>query len=138
MKSKTSVLGTFGESIAASYLKRKSYRLIEQNASFPYGELDIVATTKDRTLVFVEVKTMRGGRTAILKPEDNLTKSKLVKLSRTASLYAGAHPKLVDDQRGWRIDLVAITLYESSLAKKLPELREGSDYLLTHYENINS
>ena len=58
-----------------------------------------------------------------INPEENLTAAKLKKLQRMASLYAGFHPKLVDDKMGWRIDLVAITIIDG-----VPEIK--------HFENI--
>lgn len=57
-------------------------------------------------------------------PEDNLTSAKLNKLKRTASLYAGSHPELVDDEKGWQIDLLAITL-------------DGKNCDIKHFENIS-
>ena len=60
---------------------------------------------------------------AALNPEDNLTAAKLIKLQRTASLYAGFNGKLIDENRGWRIDLIAITL-------------SSGDPWVFHYENL--
>ena len=65
---------------------------------------------------------------AKLRPEDNLTKAKLTKLQRTASLYAGTYPKLINES-GWRIDLIAIALF------KLP-IQNKEDYSLSHFENL--
>lgn len=49
-------LGRKGERIAAKYLKRKGYKIIDQNWRCPIGEIDIIAV-KERTLFFIEVKT---------------------------------------------------------------------------------
>lgn len=49
-------LGDLGEQLAAKYLKKHGYRLIERNYFTPVGELDIVARERD-VLCFVEVKT---------------------------------------------------------------------------------
>lgn len=141
--------GKMGEDIACEFLKNKGYKIIARNFRQKWGELDIVATAKDKTLVFVEVKTLRqtqdkqsgnsandgepsrtiAGLPAVgqteLQPEDNLTKSKLKKLKRIAQLYAGYNQNLIDENKGWRIDLVAITMF----ADKHPQIN--------HYENIS-
>jgi len=122
-----SQLGQFGENLACEYLIKKGYKIIERNARQKWGELDIVAKAADRTLVFVEVKTLRRGSGQApeesLQPEDELTQPKLIKLQRTASLYAGHNSELVDDERGWRIDLLAILI-------------SGEKQDIKHYENI--
>lgn len=129
--SRKSELGKLGEQIACEYLVKQGYRVLERNVSRPWGELDIVAKHKDGTLVFVEVKAMRsfGAAQDGLRPEDNLTKSKLQKLQRTALLYAGHFPERVSERTGWRIDLVAITF--SNLLTDL-----SKDCEISHYENI--
>ena len=57
-------------------------------------------------------------------PEENLTAAKLKKLKRTAELYANTNPNLVDDNKGYRIDLLAITINDNN-------------HSLKHFENIN-
>jgi len=120
-----SQIGKLGEDIACEYLVKNGYKIIDRNFRRPWGELDIVAKYRDGTLVFVEVKAMR--KNSSLNPEDNLTKSKLEKVKRTASIYAGSFENLVMESKGWRVDLVAITL---------PESLEGKDSKLRHFENI--
>ena len=121
-----SELGREGENFAAEYLKNKGYRFIERNHRQKWGELDIVAMSPDKILVFVEVKTMRLG---ILKPEDQMSGAKMRKFRRTAELYAGAHEELVNDKKGWRLDLVALIKKDSGFA--------GADaFEVRHYENI--
>jgi len=126
MTNTKSQTGQLGEDIACGYLVDKKYKIIERNYRQKWGELDIVAKAPDKTLVFVEVKTLWKNRN--VQPEDNLTKSKLEKLKRTASLYAGHYQNLIDDKRGWRIDLIAITL------NHLTNLQKNCN--IKHYENI--
>jgi putative endonuclease len=53
--------GRLGERIAAEYLSRIGWRLLARNARPPGGgELDLIALDGP-VLVFVEVKTLRGG-----------------------------------------------------------------------------
>lgn len=116
---------------AREYLKANNYKVIENNFWRPWGELDVIARSKDGTLVFVEVKTMvEYGGGSSLKPEDNLTKAKLQKLKRTASLYAGSHPELVSEKRGWRLDLITVLLKNDFLT----DSQENCE--IRHWENI--
>ncbi|MEK7555541.1 MAG: YraN family protein [Patescibacteria group bacterium] len=127
-----SQLGAIGEDIACQHLIKKCYKIIKRNYRKPWGEIDIIAKSPDKILVFVEVKTVSGGsnNNARLQPEEQLTKAKLQKLQRTASLYAGNFPKLIDDEKGWRIDLIAITANNSTLTIS------SKNCLINHYENI--
>ena len=115
-------LGRQGEELACAYLMRKGFRIVARNDRRRWGELDIVALAPNRTLVFVEVKTMRPG---MLKPEDQLSKGKLHRFARAAALYAGAHQELIWSGRGWRMDAIAIVIPHDDTA---PEL--------THYPNV--
>ena len=119
-----SQLGHFGEDIACEYLVKKGYKIIDCNFRQKWGELDIISKAPDRTLVFVEVKTMTGSGGNGLQPEDQLNKAKLQKLKRTASLYAGHNSKLIKDDKGWQIDLIALTI-------------DGENCDIRHYENVN-
>lgn len=122
-----SEFGAKGESAACLFLKRKGYKIVERNARKPWGELDIVTKAPDETLVFVEVKTMSeslgGPRDSGLQPEDQMTAEKMKKFRRAASLYAGFRHELVDDTKGWRLDVVALTS------------RNGG-FSVRHYENV--
>lgn len=121
-----SKVGNLGEDLACEYLVNKGYGIIERNYERKWGELDIITKDPKKVLVFVEVKAIRqsGNPANELLPEENLTTAKLRKLQRTAFLYAGNHPELVDDEKGWRIDLVAVTIFQNGA------------YKINHYENI--
>ncbi len=120
-------LGQFGENIACEYLVKKKYKIIERNFWRKWGEIDIIAQKPDKTLVFVEVKTMKQNslktREEQIQPEDQLTKAKLKKLQKTAYLYANHNHKLIKNNKGWQIDLITIRL-------------KGKSRDIGHYENI--
>ena len=120
-----SKIGQIGENIACEYLRDRGYKIIARNFRKPWGEIDIIAKAPDKTLVFIEVKTMSDFIGAELKPEDQLTGAKLQKLQRTARLYAGHYPELINDNKNWQIDLIAILL-DPQTGK--PEIK--------HYQNI--
>lgn len=115
-----SELGKLGEDLACRHLKKKGYKIVERNYLKPWGELDIVAVSPEKILVLVEVKTVSGPR-PMITGEDQVTRAKLIKFRRAAELYANGS-KLLND-KGWRIDLVAITT-------------DGDEFDLRHYENI--
>lgn len=97
-------LGRLGERIAASYLKKRGYEIIEMNFHQRWGEIDIVAKEND-TLVFVEVKTrMENDR---ISPEESMTQKKINVLKRTALFYKNLHK---DGPELLRIDFVGIVL----------------------------
>jgi len=56
MKCSTILTGKKAEEHAASYLRKKNYKIIEQNWRYKKAELDIIAKKND-VLVFVEVKS---------------------------------------------------------------------------------
>jgi putative endonuclease len=76
--------GRVGEEIAADFLKRTGYEILEQNYFFNHGEIDIIAK-EGNTLVFVEVKSRRS--TAFGEPEESVTPKKQELLRRTAEGY---------------------------------------------------
>jgi Holliday junction resolvase-like predicted endonuclease len=127
-------LGAWGESRAADFLKAKKASILYANYFIrPFGEIDIVAREYGGTLLFVEVKTMVDPAPhAGLVPEDHLGRSKLRKLMRMGEMFSAKHPELVDPRKGWRIDLIAISVPDSSLTYI------DSDVIIRHYDNIVS
>ncbi len=97
-------LGKKGEDFASAYLSKHGYRLLERNFQKRYGELDIICV-KDKTLIFVEVKTRVGH--AFGRPEESVTPRKLAEVKQTALYYKMLHPELPD---ALRIDVIGIEL----------------------------
>ncbi|MBI2049120.1 MAG: YraN family protein [Parcubacteria group bacterium] len=116
-------VGKTGEDLACEYLVNKGYKIIDRNYRTKWDEIDIISKAKDGTLVFVEVKTLNavlGG----LVPEDNLTGDKHRKISRACQLFANQRADLIKEDKGWRIDLVAISIDENDRSE------------IKQYENI--
>ncbi len=113
-------LGKLGEDLACKFLKKKGYKVVERNYWQPWGELDIVARSPEKILVFVEVKTVKGSP-PMITGEDQFTRAKVTKFRRTAELYANSSKHLTS--KGWRIDLVAVTI-------------DGDIAEVKHYENV--
>ena len=93
-----------GENEAAKYLSSKGYTILERNYSKRYGEIDIVAV-KNKTLVFVEVKTRTSSQFG--SPLEAITPWKLKSVVRTAEYYKLTHQNLPDLMR---IDAVSVQL----------------------------
>lgn len=97
-------LGKYGEDIAAKYLQHRGFLILERNFKARYGEIDIIAI-KDKTLIFIEVKTRIGDKYG--KPEEAITQWKLREVKLTSEYYRLIHSDLPEH---CRIDAVAISL----------------------------
>ncbi len=132
-------VGKLGEDLAEKYLKDRGYEIITRNYRQPWGEIDIVTKSKNKTLTFFEIKTLKKPRfnnEANIKPEDNLTASKLSKLKKICESFANSNPKLITGSRGWQIDLLTIWIKNFS-DDQTPSLTEiEKDCEMKHYENI--
>lgn len=104
------LLGKKGEAIAAQFLAKRGYSILERNFKKRYGELDIIALSKTNglaILVFVEVKTRIGRQFGL--PEEAVTPRKLREVVGTAQFYKSLHPELPS---AMRIDVVAVEFDE--------------------------
>jgi len=118
--------GRAGEKIAADYLKKKGYQIIEANFRNRFGEIDLIASRAQNTskaLVFIEVK-LRIGRDFGL-PEEMITPGKIRQIKRMAEIFLQNNPKLKAIYPLQRLDAVCIVLDQN---KKVEEIR--------HYENL--
>ncbi len=114
-------LGHLGESIAAVYLEKQGYSIIERNCHTPHGEIDLI-TQREGVIVFVEVKT-RSTR-SFGPPEISITPQKQDHMRSAAEYYMQQHPGLTTD---WRIDAIAVQMQGD---QKQP--------LIDHFENVIS
>jgi putative endonuclease len=103
-------IGRLGESIAAQFLERKGFTILERNFLRPYGEIDIIAE-KGGIVRFVEVKAVSRDTLENIsrenidyQPEELVHASKLEKVARTAELYMDNKK----DNREFQIDVVAV------------------------------
>ncbi len=85
MKGKSRIsTGRKGEDLAAAYLERAGYEIIERNYRCAFGEVDIVAREGD-SLVFVEVKSRRSE--SFGEPELAVGRDKQKKIVRVSLDY---------------------------------------------------
>jgi putative endonuclease len=96
------IQGKAGEDLAARFLERNGFKIIDRNYRFERGEIDLIAEEGDE-LVFVEVKARRS--TVFGAPEDAVTEEKQEQVQRVADGYLFEHDI---DNRLCRFDVVAI------------------------------
>ncbi|OGH24060.1 MAG: hypothetical protein A3J69_02115 [Candidatus Levybacteria bacterium RIFCSPHIGHO2_02_FULL_42_12] len=124
MNSSRQLIGIRGEDIAAQFLAKKGFRIIERNFKKRYGEIDIVAidpsksSGPDGTLVFVEVKTRSSGEFG--NPLEAITSFKLKQLIKTAQFYHLTHPDFPDLLR---IDAVSVEIGLDGSVEKIEHVR---------------
>jgi len=82
--------GSRGELLAAGYLQRNGYTLLEKNWRFRHWEVDIIASKNNFLHVF-EVKTRRS--LAYGYPEESISYNKMQSLCNAAEEYQRLHPQ---------------------------------------------
>ena len=77
-------LGRKGETVAAAYLRKQGFQILEKHYRYGRGEIDLIAS-EGETLVFVEVKTRFFS--APTTPEEAVTVLKQNQIRRIAQAY---------------------------------------------------
>lgn len=86
---RNNVIGAWGESLAAEYLRKKHYKLVAMNYRCKFGEIDLIV--RDRNyLVFVEVKLRKSDKFA--KAAEFVDFHKQNRLRTTAEIYLSQNP----------------------------------------------
>ena len=102
-------LGRKGEDLAAEYLQKHGFKILERNKHFSrYCEADIIAEDKG-VLVVVEVKTRTNN--ALGSPFEAITNAKYQHLKAALYTYLQENQKY----KKFRIDAIAITLEPFSI-----------------------
>ncbi|MFA7319295.1 MAG: YraN family protein [Parcubacteria group bacterium] len=102
--------GDLGEKLAARYLKNKGYHILDTNFQNALGrrlgEIDIIAQDKQE-LVFAEVKTRELNKYIDTLPEENITRMKLLRMTKIAAAYIRLR-KL--EEMDYRFDALSVWL----------------------------
>ena len=117
MKRKTT--GIIGERLAADFLTKQGYEIIETNFRCKEGEVDIIAEDEG-CLVFVEVRTKTSRMYGT--PEESVTARKKEHLRNTAARYLEIHPEF---SAQWRIDFVAVEMTSAGKVLRLEVLKNA-------------
>lgn len=111
------IKGKYGEDIAANFLIKNGYKILERNYHFSrYGEIDIIALDKN-TVCFIEVKTRSSNRFGA--PFESVTKTKLDKIRKTAYSYL---QNCNICYKNFRIDAISVFLTSNSNSAE-PEIK---------------
>ncbi|AIT61366.1 YraN family protein [Corynebacterium doosanense] len=108
-------LGRRGEAYAAQFYRERGAQVIDTNVRFGSGEIDIIATEPDGTVVFVEVKTRTGQG---FGGAESVTPRKLHRMRSAASRWLTGRP-----YAPVRFDVVVLYV-------------AGAGFELTHYEGV--
>ncbi len=95
--------GSHYEELAANYLKRQGYEILERNYRDRLGEIDIIAM-EGKYLVFAEVKYRRNLKSGY--PEEAVSRQKQQRIRHTAAYYLYRHG--YDEETPCRFDVVSI------------------------------
>lgn len=110
--------GKIGEDAAVQYLLNSDYEILNRNFRTRRGELDIVALSPTKELVFVEVKTAKHFNAG--SPEAWVHKRKQQKILKMAEVYLyTTHRK----ELCMRFDVIGV------------ELHPNHDYTIRHWKN---
>lgn len=95
-------LGELGEQLAADYLARNDYEVLERNYYYDKAEIDIIAQREPGLLVVVEVKTRNSNFFG--DPQDFVKRSKIKLLVKAANEYVISNDLDVEV----RFDIIAV------------------------------
>ncbi|MBY0309675.1 YraN family protein [Patescibacteria group bacterium] len=107
-------IGGIGETLAAGWLGKRGFVVVERNYLKKWGEIDIVAHGTDG-YHFVEVKTVSYETKESLewavthetwRPEDNVHRTKLERLGRTIETWIEQHGYTGN----WKIDVIIVRI----------------------------
>ena len=116
---KSNVLGAWGESLAADFLRKKRYKILAQGFHSRFGEIDLIATNR-KYIVFVEVKLRRSAGFA--QAFEYVDRYKQDKLRTTAEIYLSEYPSTLQP----RFDVVEIYAPEG-IDTRSPEIHHMED-----------
>ena len=97
-------IGSYGERVAAAFLRRRGYRVLTRNYKTERGEIDLVCRDGD-ILAFVEVRSRSGELFG--RPSESIDARKEQALLAAAQSYLEL---LKRDDVTWRFDAVEVHL----------------------------
>jgi putative endonuclease len=118
--SKSQKIGKLGEDIAAKFLMKHDFLIVDRNYTKKWGEIDIVAEKED-ILYFIEVKSISRSLAALpdnnsdvvgaaenfFRPEENMHPWKRRRLARVVETYLISHR--IGNKR-WQFDLLLVSI----------------------------
>ena len=112
--------GAWGEAVAAAYLRKKGSRIVQQNFSTRFGEIDLIVQDA-RYIVFVEVKTRKSDRFGAAREAVDLHKQR--RLIATAEQWLQRNPTNLQP----RFDVVEIYGEEDLPVRSIEHIENAFD-----------
>lgn len=81
---RNNIVGAWGETVAAEFLRRKKFKLLATNYRCRYGEIDLIVADR-RYIVFVEVKLRKGDHFA--QALEHVDQRKQNRIRTTAEIF---------------------------------------------------
>lgn len=115
--------GTLAEDLVRDWLLQKGWEVPHQRWRCRWGELDLIARDRQKTLAFVEVKARSQGNwdhNGLL----SITPQKQTKLCKAAHLFLAEHPDCLD--LFCQFDVALVSWKKGAIAPSAPaEIRLG-------------
>lgn len=109
--------GKRGEELAAQYLRKHGYKILDRNFRAHHGEIDIIAKDK-KQFVFVEVKSRTSSFFGT--PIESIHTKKMESFVRTAQFFLQKYKK---EQESYRFDAIEVAA-------------DGDKVSINHVKNI--
>lgn len=116
---RNNIVGAWGESLAAEYLRKKRYKILATGYRSRFGEIDIIAFNRTY-LLFVEVKLRKSSSFA--KAHEFVDHHKQERLRTTAAIYLSQNPTSLQP----RFDVIEIYAPEGTETAR-PEIYHIED-----------
>ena len=116
---RNNLVGAWGESVAAEYLRKKHYEIVAAGYHCRFGEIDLIARNR-KYLVFVEVKLRRSASFA--KAFEYVDRRKQDRIRVTASMYLSQNPTELQP----RFDVIEVYAPEGTATAR-PEIHHMED-----------
>lgn len=97
-------IGSEKEQLAAEYLEKRGFQILNRNFYCRQGEIDLIAESPEHILVFIEVKYRKNDRNGL--PEEAVTISKQRRIKKAAQVYLYYHREKTEKE--CRFDVVSI------------------------------
>ena len=122
VKTEKRKIGNLGEKIAAKFLKKSGYKILERNFVADGNEIDIIAS-KGELIAFVEVKSRSFKENVQLSPAAAVTPEKQRKIIKTAKYYAAYNAR----EKILRLDVIEVII-DGKRAKEINHIENAFNY----------
>ncbi len=117
------LVGAWGETYAARYLRDKGCEIIAANVSNRFGEVDIIGRDSEY-IFFAEVKTR--GENALATPRESVTYYKQKRICGVAASFLQKHKYDLQP----RFDVIEVYLSEDYKLEKINHIKNAFDSFL--------